>query len=213
MDIAQLSGYLAAVLVFLTFYMRTMIPLRVVGIASNCAFILYGVLGSVYPILILHLALLPLNSIRLMQMVKLSRDLREATRGDLSLDWIKPFATSRQMTAGETIFNKGDAAAEMFLVMAGRCRLVETGLELRPGDVVGEFPLVTAERVRTQTLTCIESGRLLRLGYAEVEQVILQHPSLGFYFLKLITRRLMQNNARLEQQLAGMAVGPPARPA
>lgn len=44
--VAEIAGYVAAVLVFLTFYMKIMIPLRIVGICSNCAFIVYGYLGG-----------------------------------------------------------------------------------------------------------------------------------------------------------------------
>ena len=35
-------GYIAAALVFATFSMKTMVPLRLVGIASNLFFIAYG---------------------------------------------------------------------------------------------------------------------------------------------------------------------------
>ena len=42
MDLAALVGYCAASLVFLTFAMKTMIPLRIVGLASNVFFIAYG---------------------------------------------------------------------------------------------------------------------------------------------------------------------------
>ncbi len=38
--LGEIAGYLAAVLVFLTFYMKTMIPLRMIGICSNCMFII-----------------------------------------------------------------------------------------------------------------------------------------------------------------------------
>jgi hypothetical protein len=55
------AGWVAAVLVFSAFFMRTMIPLRIVAIASNVAFIAYALLGlrygvfdRLYPILALH---------------------------------------------------------------------------------------------------------------------------------------------------------------
>ncbi len=48
--VAEVAGYVAATLVFLTFYMKTMIPLRIVGICSNCIFIVYGYLGGLYPV-------------------------------------------------------------------------------------------------------------------------------------------------------------------
>jgi hypothetical protein len=52
MSIAEMAGYLAAALVFLTFYMKTMIPLRMIGICSNCMFIIYGSLDGLYPVLV-----------------------------------------------------------------------------------------------------------------------------------------------------------------
>ncbi len=69
------AGWLASALVFTTFFMRTMIPLRLVAIASNVAFMAYavlglryGVFGRLYPILVLHASLLPLNVLRLRQL-------------------------------------------------------------------------------------------------------------------------------------------------
>ncbi len=112
-------GYAAAVCVFLTFYMKTMIPLRVAGIISNLFFITYGYLALAYPVLVLHLVLLPLNSMRLRQMIVLVRQVRTATQGDLSLDWIKPFSTVRDVRSGEKVFCKGDTANEMFFVISG----------------------------------------------------------------------------------------------
>ena len=54
MTVAEFAGYVAAGLVFATFYMRTMIPLRVVGITSNIAFLVYSWLAGLIPIFVLH---------------------------------------------------------------------------------------------------------------------------------------------------------------
>lgn len=62
-------GYLAASLVFATFCARRMVPLRALAIASNIAFIAYGCLGRLWPILILHAAMLPMNILRIRQAV------------------------------------------------------------------------------------------------------------------------------------------------
>ena len=61
MSLGELFGYIASVLVFTTFYMKTMVPLRLVAIASNVAFIIYALWGRLTPILILHVLLLPLD--------------------------------------------------------------------------------------------------------------------------------------------------------
>jgi CRP/FNR family transcriptional regulator, cyclic AMP receptor protein len=202
MRIAEIAGYLAAALVFLTFYMKTMIPLRVVGICSNCAFIAYGFLENLYPVLILHLILLPLNGLRLHEMLTLTRQVREATHGDLNMDWVERFSSTRDVLAGEVVFRRGDPASQLFVVVSGRFRLAETCIEIGRSEVVGEFALLTQERKRTQTLECLEAGTLLQANYIQIEQLLFQNPKFGSYFLKLVTHRLFQNIARLEAELA-----------
>jgi CRP/FNR family transcriptional regulator, cyclic AMP receptor protein len=59
-------GYLASALVLATFSMRGMVALRCMAIASNLAFIAYGALAGLAPVLVLHLLLLPVNVQRLM---------------------------------------------------------------------------------------------------------------------------------------------------
>jgi CRP/FNR family transcriptional regulator, cyclic AMP receptor protein len=202
MIVAEVSGYLAAGLVFLTFYMKTMVPLRIIGICSNCAFITYGYLDALYPVLILHSILLPLNSLRLSQMFQLSRQVREAARGDLNMDWIAQFSSTRRVRAGEVLFNKGEPANDIFLVVQGHFRLAETGIEIKSPNVIGEFALLAPERRRTQTVERLEAGALFQMSYGQVEQLFFQNPKFGFYFLKLITARLFENNERLERTLA-----------
>jgi hypothetical protein len=54
-------GYVACGLVLLTFCMQTMLPLRLVALASNFAFITYGWAAKLIPILILHCLLAIIN--------------------------------------------------------------------------------------------------------------------------------------------------------
>jgi hypothetical protein len=61
----DLAGYIASSLVFLTFYMRGMIPLRLVALCSNVAFLVYAGALHLLPIVILHGALIPVNVCRL----------------------------------------------------------------------------------------------------------------------------------------------------
>jgi len=64
----DITGYIASGLVLLTFMTKDMRVLRIVAILSNVAFIVYGALGWLAPILLLHGLLLPLNVIRLKQL-------------------------------------------------------------------------------------------------------------------------------------------------
>lgn len=209
--VTELAGYLASLLVFLTFYMQTMIPLRIVGICSNFAFIAYGYLGGLYPVLILHLILLPLNAWRLREMLRLTKQVREAAQTDLKMDWLKPFTSTRRIDSGGILFRKGDPAGALYFIVSGRYRLTELGIDVLPGHVVGELALLAPEQLRTQTLECIENGEALQITYEQVRQLYYQNPQFGFYFLQLTTRRLFQNIARLENELGNckIASAPP----
>jgi CRP/FNR family cyclic AMP-dependent transcriptional regulator len=193
MTSAELVGYMAAGCVFVTFYMKTMVPLRVAGIVSNVLFITYGYAVLAYPVLFLHLVLLPLNVFRLRQMLTLIRQVEAATRDDLGMGWVKPFSSTKAVAAGETVFHRGDPAHEMFFIVSGRCRVKERGIDLGPGDVFGELGLLSADQARTATIECMEGGQLLRISYDQVRQLYLQDPKFGFYFLHLISRRLFEN--------------------
>jgi len=199
---AEMIGYVAALCVFLTFYMKTMIPLRVAGIVSNVFFISYGYLALAYPVLFLHLVLLPLNIMRLRQMLALVKQVRTATQDDLSMEWIKPFSAIREVRAGETLFHRGGTANEMFFVVSGRFRLTEIGIEISHGQVVGELGFLTPDKARTGTLECVEPGRVLVITYDQVKQLYFQNPQFGLYFLQLTTGRLFENIANLERELA-----------
>jgi CRP/FNR family transcriptional regulator, cyclic AMP receptor protein len=67
MSWTDLVGYVASASVLATFCMSTMVPLRIVAICSNVLFAVFGALAHVYPVLVLHLVLFPVNGVRLMQ--------------------------------------------------------------------------------------------------------------------------------------------------
>jgi CRP/FNR family cyclic AMP-dependent transcriptional regulator len=202
MTLIEALGYLGAAVTLATYSMKTMIPLRVSGIVANILFIAFGWLGAVYPTLVLHAILLPLNCLRLRQMLQLVRRVRDASAGDLNMDWLKPFMSSRRVAAGEVLFRDGDAANRMYYVVSGRYRLVEIGQDVLPGTVVGELAFLNPEQTRTQTLECIESGEMLQITYDQIKQLYFQNPKFGFYFLRLASQRLFHDITRLEHELA-----------
>jgi len=193
-------GYVGAMIVFSTFYMKTMIPLRAAALVSNVVFITYGYLVLSYPVLVLHLALFPLNILRLRQMLTLTKQVSLATRGDLSMDWVKPFSKTRNVQGGEVLFRKGDPATQMFFVLSGRLRLAELGIDILPGQVVGELGLLAPDKTRSASLECVEAGQVLQITYEQIKQLYFQNPKFGFYFLELTTRRLFENIASLEKE-------------
>ena len=89
----------------------------------------------------------------------------------------------------------------MLYIVSGRFRLVESGIELPVGAIVGEFGMLSPSNARTQTLECIEAGLALSVTYSKVEELYVQNPAFGFYFLRLTSQRLFQNIAKLQQQV------------
>ena len=59
--------------------------------------------------------------------------------------------------------------------------------------------------MRTQTLECIADGQILSVSYSKVEELYVQNPAFGFYFLRLASARLFENIDKLEQRLAQQA--------
>ncbi len=198
---AETLGYVAAILVFMTFSMKTMVPLRIVGIVSNVFFIAYGYLNPAYPLLVLHLALLPLNIFRLNQMLKLVREVENATQGDLDMNWIKPFTTTLPMAPGDVIFRKGDDAKEIVFVMSGSLKIPELGIAIPPGEVVGELGMLSPDKQRTQSAVCVDGGELLVITYDQVRQLFFQNPKFGYYFMQLSARRLFENMKRMQAEI------------
>lgn len=196
----EILGYLGALVTLGTYGMKRMIPLRVTGICANCLFITYGLLAPVYPQLMLHAILLPLNTLRLREMLQLIGRVRAASRGDLNMDWLKPFMTRRVAKRGEVLFQKGELSSAMFYTMTGHYRLKEIRQDIGPGHVIGEIGLIAPGNKRTLTFECVEDGELLAISYGQVKQLYFQNPTFGFYFLQLISQRLFKDIERLQQQ-------------
>jgi Cyclic nucleotide-binding domain len=209
------GSFFASIFVVATLSMRTMIPLRVFAILTNIVLIATAIPTHNYPTLVLHTVLLPLNTYRLHQMLQLVRDVKKSVNSDLSMEWLKPFMTERKCKIDEMLFYKDEKAESMFYIVSGRFRLVESGIELPVGAIVGELGMLSPSNVRTQSLECTEDGVILSVSYDQVEQLYVQNPAFGFYFLRLASARLFQNLSTLEQRLAQQiaAATPAAKPA
>ena len=205
-DWIEMTGYVASALVFLTFYMKTMIPLRVIGILSNVAFMAYGAGGRIYPVLILHAILLPLNCIRLVQMRALIRKVRDAAQGELSMEWLMPFMHRRHVAKGETLFLRGDRANELYLILNGSIRLVDVAVRVGPGNVLGEIGIFAPTAERMDTALCETDVDVGIIGNDKVLQLYHQNPKLGFYLIRLVIQRLLENYVKLRDASNATAI-------
>jgi CRP/FNR family transcriptional regulator, cyclic AMP receptor protein len=196
------AGWLAALLVFATFFMKTMIPLRVVAIASNIAFMAYallglefGVFGRLYPILVLHATLLPLNLVRLRQITTLTRAVREAS-DETAVRALIPFMRTETRHQGDILFAKGDAADKLYVLQEGTVLFPEIGKRISGGAVFGEVGLFAPQHRRALTAVCDDDCQLSRISRDRVLELYYQNPEFGFFLIRLVSDLVIENRER-----------------
>ncbi len=197
--IANICALVGATFFVATLLTRTMVPLRVSNMISNVFFIAFGALAGDIRTFLVALLLLPINAIRLRQMLNLVKKARNAVRGETSMEWLKPFMTQRKYRQGDVLCKKGDAANEMFLTVSGKLMVTEFGIELPPGSPVGELGFLTPNNRRTATVECTEAAQVLTITYERLLELYFQNPQFGYYFLVVTSQRLLQNIARAER--------------
>jgi hypothetical protein len=195
---ANMLGLMGAVFSVATLLMRTIVPLRVAALISDVFFLGYGVLANSITTFVLYALLVPINSIRLYQMVKLVKKARISAQGDLSMDWLKPFMIRHAYRRGDLLFQKGDPANELFLTVTGGFVVIELGIEIPPGRLIGELGFLSPDNRRTETVECTQDGEVLTMTYDKLLELYFQNPKFGYYFLRLSSERLLQNIAHLE---------------
>lgn len=202
----------ASIFVVATTTMRTMIPLRVFGILANVVLFVTAIPAHNYLVMLVQAAMFAVNSYRLHQMLQLVRDVKKSVNSDLSMEWLKPFMTERNCTTGEMLFYKDEKAEDMLYIVSGKYKLVESGIVLPVGAIVGELGMLSPSNARTQSLECVEAGLVLSVSYSKVEELYVQNPAFGFYFLRLSSARLFQNLNTAEQRLAQLIAASAAEP-
>lgn len=196
MSCIQIVGFLAAFLMFSTFYMKNMVPLRIVGIASNITFIIYTVNAEIWPVFTLHVVLLPMNCLRLVQMLRLIRQVRRASEEDMSFEFMIPHMRKESFKQGDIIFHRGDRAEKIYLLRRGHLMVDELDVAIRPGELFGEMGVFAHEQVRSATLRCKTDAELLSMTDKQIRQLYYQNPDFGFYLIQLLLKRFAHNEVK-----------------
>jgi len=200
--LANMFAVVGAIFLVATLLMHTIVPLRIVNMVGCVFFVAYGTLSGNVGAFVLYLLLLPINAIRLRQLLNLVKKARIATEGDTSLELLKPFMTERRYRRGDKLFRKNDAASEMFLTVTGKFLVTEIGVEIPPGRLLGELGVLTPNQRRTATVECIEDGQVMTMTYEKLLEIYFQNPQFGYYCLVLTSQRLLENISRLEGIIA-----------
>jgi hypothetical protein len=201
-NLANLFALVGAIFFVATLLTHTMVPLRIANLIGCAFFAGFGALAGDVKTLLLYLLMVPINGIRLRQMLTLVKKARDATQGDTSMEWLKPFMTDRKYRKGDVLFRKGDTANEMFLTVTGKFLVTEIGVSLPPGRLMGELGFLSPNNRRTATVECTEDGHVLTITYDKLLEIYFQNPQFGYYFLVLTSQRLLENIGRLETAVA-----------
>src|SRR5258707_3885902 len=148
-NLANMFALVGAIFFVATLLTQTMVPLRVANMFGCAFFAGFGALAGDVKTLLLYLLLLPINALRLRQMLNLVKIARVATQGDMSMEWLKPFMTERKYRKGDILFKKDDAAHEMLLTVTGKFLVKEISVEVPPGRLMGELGFLTPNNRRT----------------------------------------------------------------
>ena len=183
-------GYAASATVLATFCMNTMLPLRVTAILSNILFASFGLWAHIYPVMLLHLILFPVNALRLIQIRRLLRGTLQKT--DLSIESILPIMSHRRFRAGETLIRKGELADRLFYLERGEAKVVEIGKVVSSGSVLGEIGVFAGDQRRMATVVCLTDCEIYELSQSKTKELYYQNPAFGYAVLQIVIKRLLE---------------------
>lgn len=170
-----------------------MVPLRVAALLSNLLFVAYGAVERLYPVLILHSVLLPVNAYKLFTILRLRNSLRLVGSSEIAMEKLVPLMTGRRLAAGDVLFRAGDAADRMYYVSEGTLLILEIGKTIGAGAVLGEIGIFAVDQKRTATLVCQTDCQVFELGANKAKELYFQDPSFAYGILRLIIARLLEN--------------------
>jgi len=203
-DITTAIGILGGAFYVASQFQKAMISLRVLALASNVLYLIYSPLHTdfemtqllVMPTFLVNLILLPINAKRLIEIIRLTKQVEQATVESPVTEWLLPHMHLRKHKAGEVLFRKGDVADEIVYVASGKLKLQGTDHFIGPGELIGEIGLFSAEKVRTMTVVCDTDCELYQMTDAQIYRLYYQNPKLGFFFMRLIVERLLRDVKR-----------------
>ena len=203
-DIITLIGLLGGAFYLSSHFMRGMVPLRTLSLFSNVFLIVYSVFHLkfdistlvVLPEFLLNIILLPMNAKRLVEILRLTKQIEQVTEKSPVSEWLLPHMHMHKHKAGHVLFREGDEADEIYYVASGTLRLEGLDATIGPDNLLGEIALFSPERKRTLTIICETDCELYMMTDEQIYRLYYQNPKLGFYFMKLIVERLLSDVKR-----------------
>ena len=199
--LAVVSAAVAGLLVIVSAFVRTMIPLRWLAVGSNLGFIIYGLVHPSVMMVLLHSVLLPVNLWRVRQMVGLTRRATAAATDPRQMEiWLRPYMRSRRYRKGTMLFERGDLADRLYFLVEGEVELPEVGRTLQAGQMFGEIAFFAPDRRRSSGARCATRCTVMSIDEDTFKQLVYQNPDFGLEVVRLIAGRLSHDVQRLQSR-------------
>ncbi len=115
------------------------------------------------------------------------------------------FGRVRKLSAGETLFRRGDIGTQMFVIVTGAIDL-DFGEDLvlkhlGPGEFFGELGLLIGDHARSADAIAAAESSLVELDNADFQRLVDLDPALVAHFLRRAIVRVVNNEQLLVRQL------------
>jgi CRP/FNR family transcriptional regulator, cyclic AMP receptor protein len=149
------------------------------------------------------LILLPVNVVRLIQILRLIQSISAAPASDLPVHSLLPFMSHRFVSAGQVLMSKGDKADLMYYLVKGQMKVRELGKTIESGAILGEIGIFARDQTRMATIVCVTDCELYEMSESKAKQLFFQDRSFGLAVLQLIIGRLLENLKLLQSTPEG----------
>ncbi len=116
--------------------------------------------------------------------------------------------TTKHLAPKEVLFRKGDPPNQLYGVLEGRLKVVNTGADgkdvvfglMGPGEVIGEISLIDGYP-RSAAVVALEACELLTLHRRDLNPFIERHPKFAFQLAGVLAGRLRRLSEHTEDAL------------
>ncbi|MCR9111825.1 MAG: cyclic nucleotide-binding domain-containing protein [Rhodobacteraceae bacterium] len=192
-------GWLAVVLKVVTFAVNSMIPLRLLAMASSVCFIIYSAVFQIWPLLAIELILLPINAYRLYEIIALRRLVTHMTdESEPDFSAAMAYGKKRVIEAGDVVFQKGDPVDSLYYLAEGCVEIEDQHVTVAAGKIFGEMAFFNNSATRSATVRCLEDTVVYELDEKRFARLEYEDPKFAMAVMRTVTKRLVANAAQTQ---------------
>lgn len=193
-DVVELIGYAGTALTIASYAMRRTTWLRIAGVGSSVAFLIYGYLVESYPVMLMEAILLPLNLARLLELRRFVGAVSKADGSGGDFAWVLPFATRRSYAPGATVVLEGRMADHLRVVISGTL-VCPAGARIVAGSLAGDATPFGEARRESRSLVALDVVEIAALPCAMLHELYFQNPLFSYRLTRLVLEEASRREA------------------